>query len=43
MAVSHHFTGERVEDGSGEKADPDREEHDIEHPITSEERGLCRS
>ena len=31
MAVSHSFTGEHVEDGGGEEADADRNQHDIEH------------
>jgi hypothetical protein len=31
MAVSHSFTGEDIEDGSGEKADADRDHYDIEH------------
>jgi hypothetical protein len=31
MAVSHSFTGEHVEDGGGEEADADRDQHDIEH------------
>jgi hypothetical protein len=31
MAVSHSFTGEHVEDGSGEKADAQHDHHNIKH------------
>jgi hypothetical protein len=31
MAVSHSFAGEHVEDGGGEEADADRDQHDIKH------------
>ena len=31
MAVSHSFAGEHVEDGSGEEADADHDQYDIEH------------
>jgi len=31
MAVSHSFAGEHVKDGSDEKTDADREQHEIKH------------
>jgi hypothetical protein len=31
MAVSHSFTGEDIEDGGDEKADAERDHHNIKH------------
>ena len=45
MAVSHSFAGEHIEDRNDEKADAERDHHDIEHsgfapfePIRSDTR-----